>query len=67
MANGDGMPYFLPHNRAKRLVSGLKEYEEPSMVYVYKANPDGSNGELLRIEQPPKIEMPRFNNRRIQK
>lgn len=51
--NGDNPPGFLPRNRADRLCYGLRDYQpSPSPVKVFKANPDGTTGELLRIENP---------------
>jgi hypothetical protein len=48
--NGDKPRSLLPHSRAERLCAGLKAYEPPSIVKVYKANTDGTVGEFLRIE-----------------
>ena len=35
-----------------KLVAGLRIAAPPSEVRVYRANPDGTKGELLRIEEP---------------
>ena len=47
----------MPRNPLSRggfesLVAGLRTEAPPSEVRVYKANPDGTVGELLRIEYP---------------
>lgn len=42
----------LLSGKLKRRVYGLRDYSPPGDCYVFKANPDGSKGELLRIEQP---------------
>lgn len=41
---------LLPHTILERKVEGLREAEAPSDIRVFKANPDGTIGELLRIE-----------------
>ena len=43
---------FLPKNKAERDVNGLRDYSEHSIVKVYRANPDGTKGNFLRIEEP---------------
>ena len=45
------MSGLLP-SKWERKVRGLRDLETPSMVLVYRANPDGTRGKLLRIENP---------------
>jgi hypothetical protein len=49
--NGDKPQNLLPQNRAEKNCSGLRSYEPPSSVKVYKVNPDGTRGEFLGIEE----------------
>ena len=43
------MSGLLP-SKWERKVRGLRDLETPSMVLVYRANPDGTRGKFLRIE-----------------
>lgn len=45
---------IFPKSRFERLVAGLRDsnFEKPIECRVFKANPDGTKGELLRIEKP---------------
>jgi hypothetical protein len=36
----------------RRKVAGLRDYEKPPVCRVFQANPDGTVGKLLRIEEP---------------
>ena len=44
-------------------VGGLRDFDTPSMVIVYRANPDGTRGKLLRIENPGNPKSRRRNNK----
>ncbi len=52
MAYDDTTPHNKANNRVRHRVNGLRDFAIPGEVKVYKANPDGSNGELIRIEKP---------------
>ena len=41
---------LLPKSLMARRVNDLRLFDSPSCVYVYRANPDGTKGELLRTE-----------------
>lgn len=43
---------WWPRNKYMVLVNDLRDTEIPGEVRVYRANPDGTRGELLRVEAP---------------
>lgn len=54
MATRSSTHGFLPRNAMERKVPGLRDYSMPSEIKVYRANSDGTAGELLRIVPPKK-------------
>lgn len=42
-------------------VAGLRYGLPPGAVKVYRMNPDGSKGDLLRTEDPNDLTYPRYN------
>ena len=52
---------LIPRNYLETRIEGIREEVSPSDVRVYKANPDGSRGELVRIDQLENYTMLNFN------
>ena len=56
---------FMPTQpKLERLVRGLSEHRHPGPVLVYKLNPDGTRGELIRID-PPHTSYEKMKARRL--
>jgi hypothetical protein len=56
------MPNLFSNNHKDR-VAGLRDYEEPGEVRIFKLMEDGNIGELVRVENAVKF-APSFNNGR---
>ena len=62
MPNSYAQPNFTTrYSRSRRLVAGLRDSENPTECRVFQANPDGSKGKLLRVEEPVEFDTIRNN------
>jgi hypothetical protein len=58
-------PPLIKHNHLETVVEGIREEVRPSDVRIYKANPDGSKGELKEIVPLEHYTMFNFNRSRF--
>ncbi len=65
--NGDRPPSLLSHRGLKGNCFGLRSYEPPTSVKVYKANLDGTIGELIRTEESTFFKQPFRGNQHTKK
>ncbi len=58
MANGENHPSLTNFTKKYKRVTGLSNYATASPCRVFRLNPDGTKGELLRIETSEPIKQP---------
>jgi hypothetical protein len=56
---------LIKHNHLETVVEGIREEVRPSDVRIYKANPDGSRGELKEVIPLEHYTMFNFNRSRF--